>query len=265
MTTKPGCSDGLELNSSENEKASMEIILEEGREAAREHQAQDPAIKFVFQWANADENGTQTSLGKLNVKKSAAIAAGEDAVALWSVWEQLELADGVLYRKWLVEETNTNIRQFVVPISLREKVLEQLHDSKISGGHFAFQKTLDRARQRFWWPNMRKDIERKSENCLTCQSRSTAGKKWRATLQTINVGIRFNKTAADVLGPVTKTKGGYKYILVLTDYFTKYLVSTPLQNTTVEIVARAIVEKWIVMFGARTQFTLIRAQIVAVN
>ena len=103
MTTNPGCSDGLELNSPENEKASMEIILEEGREAAREHQAQDPAIKLVFQWANANENGTQTSLGKLNVKKAAAIAAGEDAVALWSVWEQLELADGLLYRKWLVE------------------------------------------------------------------------------------------------------------------------------------------------------------------
>ena len=76
MTTNPGCSDGLELNIPENEKASMEIILEEGREAAREHQAQDPAIKLVFQWANADENGTQTSLGKLNVKKAAAAAAG---------------------------------------------------------------------------------------------------------------------------------------------------------------------------------------------
>ena len=62
MTTKPGCSDALELNSPENEKASMEIILEKGREAAREHQSQDPAIKLVFQWANADENGTQTSL-----------------------------------------------------------------------------------------------------------------------------------------------------------------------------------------------------------
>ena len=143
-----------------------------------------------------------------------------------------------------MEGTITNIRQFVVPISLREKVLEQLHDSKISGGHFAFQKTLDRARQRFWWPNMRKDIERKCENCLTCQSRSTSGKKWRAPLQTINVGIRFNKFAADILGPVTKTKGGYKYILVLTDYFTKYVVSTPLQNTTAEKVARAIL-----MFG----------------
>ena len=99
----------------------MELTLEEGREAARDHQAQDHSIKLVFQWGNADKNGTQTSLGKLNVKKTAAIAAGEDALALWCVWEQLEFAEGVLYRKWLIEGTNSNVRQFVVPISLREK------------------------------------------------------------------------------------------------------------------------------------------------
>ena len=98
---------------------------------------------------------------------------------------------------------------------------------------------------------MRKDIERKCENCLTCQSRYTAGKKRKAPLQTINVGICFNKIAADILGPVTNTKiGGYKYILVLTDCFTKFVVSLPLQNTTVEAVARAIVDKWILLFGA---------------
>ena len=150
-----------------------------------------------------------------------------------------------------IEGTNSNVRRFVVPTRLREKALEQLHDSKIIRGYFTFQKKLDRARQRFWWPLMRKDIERKCENCLMCQSRYTAGKKRKAPLQTINVGVCFNQIAADILGPVTKTKiGGYKYILVLTDCFTKFVVSLPLQNTTVEAVARAIVDKWILLFGA---------------
>ena len=76
-----------------------------------------------------------------------------------------------------VEGSNTTQKQLVVPQGLRETVLEQFHDSKLSGGLFAFQKTLDRARQRFWWPNMRKDIERKCGNCTLCQARSTAGKK----------------------------------------------------------------------------------------
>ena len=126
-------------------------------------------------------------------------------------------------------------KQLVVPQGLRETILEHFHDSKLSGGHFAFQKTLDRARQRFWWQSMRKDIERKCENCTLCQARRTAGKKRIAPLQTINVGIRFSKVAADILGPVTRANAsGEKYILVLTDYFTKYVVCVPLERTTAE-------------------------------
>ena len=75
-----------------------------------------------------------------------------------------------------MEGTSETRKQLVVPQGLRETVLEQLHDSILSGGHFAIQKTLDRARQSFWWPIMRKDIEGKCENCILCQARTTAGK-----------------------------------------------------------------------------------------
>ena len=57
--------------------------------------------------------------------------------------------------------------------------------------------------------------------------------------------------AADILGPVTPAKAsGAKYILVVTDYFTKYVVCVPLERTTAEDVARAIVENWVLTFGA---------------
>ena len=163
----------------------------------------------------------------------------------------MELTDSVLYRRLHVEGGNTTQKQLVLPQGLRATVSEQLQDSKLSGGHFAFQKTLDRSRQEFRWPNMRRDIERKCENCTLCQERSTAGKKRIAPLQTINVGIRFSKVAADILGPFTRAKiSGATYILVLTDYFTKYVVCVLLERTTAEDVARAIVENCVLTFGA---------------
>ena len=169
---------------------------------------------------------------------------------MWGLWDQMELIDGVLYRKWHVEGSNTTQTQLVVPQGFREIVLKQLHDSKLSGGHFAFHKTLESARKKFCWPNMRKDIKQKCENCTLCQARSTAGKKSIALLQTINVGIRFSKVAAEILGPVTGAKtSGAKYILVLTDYFTKYVVCVPLERTTAKIVARSIVANWVLTFG----------------
>ena len=98
---------------------------------------------------------------------------------------------------------------------------------------------------------MKKDIGRKCENCTLCQARITTGKKRIAPLRTINVGIRFSKKEADILGPVTRaTASGAKYILVLTDYFTKYVACVPLERTTAEYVAKAIVENWVLTFGA---------------
>ncbi|XP_075258359.1 uncharacterized protein LOC142350397 [Convolutriloba macropyga] len=61
----------------------------------------------------------------------------------------------------------------------------------------------------------------------------------------------LSKVAADILGPVSRAKtSGAKYILVLTDYFTKYVVCVPLERTTAEDVARASVENWVSTFGA---------------
>ena len=204
----------INLVTAEDTNEPMSIQFQEDANSLRLAQRNDPCLRLILQWANAEKHPDQNPLRDLKIKKANAIAQGEDAVAMWGLWDQMELTDGVLYRKWHVEGSNTTQKQLVVPQGLRETVLEQLHDSKLSGGHFAFQKTLDRARQRFWWPNMRKDIERKCENCTLCQARSTAGKKRLAPLQTINVGIRFSKVAADILGPVTRAKtSGAKYIL----------------------------------------------------
>ena len=113
---------------------------------------------------------------------------------------------------------------------------------------------------------MSEDIERKCENSLTSQSQSTAGKKRKAPLQTINVGVRFNKFAADILGSVTKTKiGGYKYIIVLTDYFTKFVVSTSLQNTLFRPWQEQSWKNGFFCLGPQIQFTLTRAQTFAVT
>ena len=97
---------------------------------------------------------------------------------------------------------------------------------------------------------MRKDIEREYENCTLGQARSTAGKKGIARLQSINVGIRISKVAADIQKFVTRAKASIpKYIPVLKDYFKEYVVCLPLERTIANA-SRAIAENWILTFGA---------------
>ena len=57
--------------------------------------------------------------------------------------------------------------------------------------------------------------------------------------------------AADILGPVTLArKSKARYILVMSDLFTKYAVTVALQDMTAAKVANAIIDEWIMKFGA---------------
>ena len=57
--------------------------------------------------------------------------------------------------------------------------------------------------------------------------------------------------AADILGPVTlDRKSRARYILVMSDLFTKYAVTVALQDMTAATVANAIIDEWIMKFGA---------------
>ena len=57
--------------------------------------------------------------------------------------------------------------------------------------------------------------------------------------------------AADILGPVTLArKSRARYILVMSDLFTKYAVTVALQDMTAATVANAIIDEWIMKFGA---------------
>ena len=57
--------------------------------------------------------------------------------------------------------------------------------------------------------------------------------------------------AADILGPVTLAKmSRARYILVKSDLFTKNAETVALQDMTAATVANAIIDEWIMKFGA---------------
>ena len=114
------------------------------------------------------------------------------------VWEgsvanlvQLVLKNGILYRRWHCANTQSTTLQLIIPFDCRQEILKQLHDNPLSGGHMASQKTIDRIKQRFWWPNLSRDVKLWIEKCHPCAARRTAGKQNVAALNPIVVGVRF--------------------------------------------------------------------------
>ena len=103
-----------------------------------------------------------------------------DTTATWSKdgrillqqWEQLEIQDGLLWRRFHHPEGNRSHLQLVVPTSLRQQVLEQVHGGVVSG-HLGQQKTLSQLRHNFYWPSQTQDVKAWCRTCAVCASRKT--------------------------------------------------------------------------------------------
>ena len=74
-------------------------------------------------------------------------------------------------------------------------------------------------------------------------------------MQTFSVHGALRTKAGDILGPVTLArKSRARYILVMSDLFTKYAVTVASQDMTAATVANAMIDEWIMKFGALDMF-----------
>jgi Integrase zinc binding domain/Integrase core domain len=155
--------------------------------------------------------------------------------------ENFEVKYGMLYRK------KTNGRSLrVLKRDEIDSVLFMIHNHP-TGGHFGKDATYNKISTRFWWKGMYKDIENYIKTCDACQRRGNKGGK--GYLNPIKVGKPFERIGIDFVGPLEKTKNGNRYILVVTDYLTKWPEAKPMKEATSENVVQFIYERIICRHG----------------
>ena len=167
-------------------------------------------------------------------------------------WSQLRIKDKVLWRLFESEDGSSQHLQLVVPTSLREGILQELH-AGISGAHLGEEKTMSRLRERFYWPGQWKDVNNWCRTCSTCATRKTPTPKARAPLGTIRAGYPMQVMAVDILGPLPESEAGNSYILVAGDYFTRWMEAYPIPNQEATTVARVLVDQWFCRFSVPEQ------------
>ena len=162
-------------------------------------------------------------------------------------WDTIVLRDKILYRRF--ENGSEEIDQMIVPSRLRQSVLKELH-SGIRGGHLGTKKMLKKVKSRFYWPGWTQDVEIYCQECTICSSRRNPAVKQRAPLVPIRTGAPLEKIAMDILGPLPKSNRGNYYILVISDYFSKWTEAYAIRNHKAKTIARKLVEEFICRFGA---------------
>ena len=82
-------------------------------------------------------------------------------------------------------------------------------------------------------------------------------------MQTVLSGGPFQRVAMDILGPLPVTERGHKYVLVLGDYFTKWVEAFPMPNMEASTVANLFVAHFVCSLERRMLCTQIKAEILS--
>ena len=166
----------------------------------------------------------------------------------WNCWDNLFIKEGVLFRKFVRKDCTGSHFQFIVPKSLRDFVLKQMHDALLSG-HLGRKKTKEKVLQRFYWFNVRQDVNSWVQRCDICAASKPPSRTPRAPLGDMRVGAPMDRLATDILGPFPLTERGNRYILVVTDYFTNWVEIFPVPDQTAVTCAEKILHEVICRFG----------------
>ena len=165
--------------------------------------------------------------------------------SLWHHRNNLSVDDnGTLWRK---RSSQSALLQLLVPKAGRERLFLSYHAS-LYGGHLGRTRTLARLADRFYWSGMSDDVKDWLGQCVACIKRkSPVGR--HHPLGNIPTGHRWDRIAMDILDVCDPTPEGFRYILVIADYFSKWTEAFPMKNKCADTVADILVENIILRFG----------------
>ena len=99
--------------------------------------------------------------------------------------------------------------QLAVPADLTRQVITQFHDNEMGGSHAGIDKTYDKVRRRYFWPNMYRDVVVHINKCEICAARKM--KKKLAPMQSLpDPKFPFDIIGIDMCGPFPESSSGNK-------------------------------------------------------
>ena len=157
-------------------------------------QDKDPDLSFII---NALKLKTRP-------QHSEVVSLSPEARYYWSIWDSLSLVDGCLHRHFHCKDGTGSYLQLVVPKTLRDEILHQVHNSVLSG-HLGRKKTLQKLLQRFYWFGVKEDVFTWILRCDVCAANKKPYRTPRAPLGKMQVGGTLDRLSTDILGPLPLT------------------------------------------------------------
>ena len=208
-------------------------------EVIAKYQSEDPDLKTLY-YAKYDD--------KERPKWNDYSGESPTSKAYFHEWKRIYIWKDVLYRRWENGDGSITRMQLIVPRALQQTICREVHDGR-AAAHLGKKKVLRLLNKYFYWYKMDRDVGWWIRTCEVCQRRKRPNKEPRAPMTKYVSGFPNERVAMDVVGPTKESKNGNRYVLCITDHFSKYTKAIPMPDQVATRVAKIFAQEWVYMWG----------------
>lgn len=152
------------------------------------------------------------------------------------VKQESKYTDGRYYWKYLPREHE------------RAEIIRKAHDEN---AHLGYDKTVDRIRERYWWPKMSGEIKMYCRNCVECKKNKTDNTIKRPPMGELHkeASQPWQFISIDYVGPFPLSKQGNTCLLVVVDWFSKFVLIQPMRAMKALTLCKFVEENVFKMFS----------------
>ncbi|CEP17539.1 hypothetical protein [Parasitella parasitica] len=211
--------------------------------------------EFTLLHRKGKNNLDADALGRMEIQNNITHIASQTALTVEELIKaqrndpelQQIINTGIIeYPYILMEGVLCVVIYLIIPTVWRQAFLKRIHEYSTSG-HLGRDKTLARAKDNGFWVVMNADVKNYVSKCVECQKLNCKAQKYK-NLQSIQVGAPRDRWAADIAYLPT-TKGGRRYLLVMMEYLTKWVITVPLVSAAAYAIENALTFEIILEFG----------------
>lgn len=142
--------------------------------------------------------------------------------------------------------------QVITDTEIINNLIKEYHDSP-TGGHVGTSRLYKRLRSNYYWNDMLNTIRFYVKNCSKCTQNKHLKHTKEILIKTETPMKCFDSISIDTVGPFTKSQHGNRYAITIQCELSKFVVIEPMPDKQAKTLAKAFVEKFILVHGCPLQ------------